>query len=179
MNVIFVGRKSGRVKQFDLRHPVIMSAAALLVLAIVGTALSASYGRRMTEIELPIVQIRHAGQALTKRIQPYDIRIHLPNAHRQGIHFLLQNALGVFDLCLLVQQLSRPITQLIYGVTAAVTGTQTYADGECRAHNGEHQQHRRRHNHRMSQVKLFHSARLAADKNDIHTDLFFQSRGDA
>ncbi len=40
MNVIFVGRKSGRVKQFDLRHPVIMSAAVLLVLAIVGTAFS-------------------------------------------------------------------------------------------------------------------------------------------
>jgi murein DD-endopeptidase MepM/ murein hydrolase activator NlpD len=40
MNVIFVGRKSGRVKQFDLRHPVIMSAAVLLVLAVVGTAFS-------------------------------------------------------------------------------------------------------------------------------------------
>src|SRR5882724_2969398 len=38
MNVIFVGRKSGRVKQFDLRHPVIMSAAALLVLGVLGTA---------------------------------------------------------------------------------------------------------------------------------------------
>jgi murein DD-endopeptidase MepM/ murein hydrolase activator NlpD len=44
MNVIFVGRKSGRVKQFDLRHPVIMSAAALLVLAIVGTAFSIGVG---------------------------------------------------------------------------------------------------------------------------------------
>ncbi|HEY2675629.1 MAG TPA: M23 family metallopeptidase [Steroidobacteraceae bacterium] len=40
MNVIFVGRKSGRVKQFDLRHPVIMSAAVLLVLGIVGMAFS-------------------------------------------------------------------------------------------------------------------------------------------
>ncbi len=44
MNVIFVGRKSGRVKQFDLQHPVIMSAAALLVLAIVGTAFSIGMG---------------------------------------------------------------------------------------------------------------------------------------
>jgi murein DD-endopeptidase MepM/ murein hydrolase activator NlpD len=44
MNVIFVGRKSGRVKQFDLRHPVIMSAAALLVLAIVGSAFSIGVG---------------------------------------------------------------------------------------------------------------------------------------
>src|SRR6201996_2746010 len=44
MNVIFVGRKSGRVKQFDLRHPVIMSAAVLLVLGIVGTAFSVGIG---------------------------------------------------------------------------------------------------------------------------------------
>ena len=44
MNVIFVGRESGRVKQFDLRHPVIMSAAALLVLVIVGTAFSIGLG---------------------------------------------------------------------------------------------------------------------------------------
>jgi len=44
MNVIFVGRKSGRVKQFDLRHPVIMSSAVLLVLAIVGTAFSIGLG---------------------------------------------------------------------------------------------------------------------------------------
>src|ERR1700761_4980634 len=44
MNVIFVGRKSGRVKQLDLRHPVIMSAAVLLVLGIVGTAFSVGIG---------------------------------------------------------------------------------------------------------------------------------------
>src|SRR3984893_16008264 len=44
MNVIFVGRKSGRVKQFDLRHPVIMSTAMLLVLGILGTAFSIGVG---------------------------------------------------------------------------------------------------------------------------------------
>ena len=44
MNVIFVGRKSGRVKQFDLRHPVIMSAALLVVVGIVGTAFSVGVG---------------------------------------------------------------------------------------------------------------------------------------
>ena len=44
MNVIFVGRKSGRVKQFDLRHPVIVTAAVLLVLGVVGGAFSAGVG---------------------------------------------------------------------------------------------------------------------------------------
>jgi murein DD-endopeptidase MepM/ murein hydrolase activator NlpD len=44
MNVIFVGRKSGRVKQFDLRHPVVVAAAAIVVLAIVGGAFSVGVG---------------------------------------------------------------------------------------------------------------------------------------
>jgi septal ring factor EnvC (AmiA/AmiB activator) len=44
MNVIFVGRKSGRVKQFDLRHPVIIVAAVLLVVGILGTAFSVGVG---------------------------------------------------------------------------------------------------------------------------------------
>jgi murein DD-endopeptidase MepM/ murein hydrolase activator NlpD len=44
MNVIFVGRKSGRVKQFDLRHPVLISAAVLCVLVIVGGAFSIGVG---------------------------------------------------------------------------------------------------------------------------------------
>jgi murein DD-endopeptidase MepM/ murein hydrolase activator NlpD len=44
MNVIFVGRKSGRVKQFDLRHPLIIGAAVLFVLAVVGTAFSVGVG---------------------------------------------------------------------------------------------------------------------------------------
>src|SRR3981189_430356 len=44
MNVIFVGRKSGRVKQFDLRHPVVVAAAVLTVLGIVGGAFSVGVG---------------------------------------------------------------------------------------------------------------------------------------
>jgi murein DD-endopeptidase MepM/ murein hydrolase activator NlpD len=44
MNVIFVGRKSGRVKQIDLQHPVVMAAAVLLVIAIVGGAFSVGMG---------------------------------------------------------------------------------------------------------------------------------------
>ena len=44
MNVIFVGRKSGRIKQFDLHHPVIVGAAVILVLGIVGGAFSVGVG---------------------------------------------------------------------------------------------------------------------------------------
>jgi murein DD-endopeptidase MepM/ murein hydrolase activator NlpD len=44
MNVIFVGGKSGRVKQFDLRHPLVVGAAVLTVLVIVGGAFSIGMG---------------------------------------------------------------------------------------------------------------------------------------
>ncbi|HEX3848480.1 MAG TPA: M23 family metallopeptidase [Steroidobacteraceae bacterium] len=44
MNVIFVGRKSGRVKQFDLRHPLVIGAAVALVLAVIGGAFSIGVG---------------------------------------------------------------------------------------------------------------------------------------
>ncbi len=44
MNVIFVGRKSGRVKEFDLRHPLVVAAALLTVLGVVGGAFSVGVG---------------------------------------------------------------------------------------------------------------------------------------
>src|ERR1700685_4574983 len=44
MNVIFVGRKSGRVKQLDLHHPLILAAAAALVFLVVGGAFSVGVG---------------------------------------------------------------------------------------------------------------------------------------
>jgi murein DD-endopeptidase MepM/ murein hydrolase activator NlpD len=40
MNLIFVGRKSGRVKQFDLHHPLVVGAALALALGVVGAAFS-------------------------------------------------------------------------------------------------------------------------------------------
>jgi len=44
MNVIFVGRKTGRVKQLDLRHPLVVATAIGLVFGIVGGAFSVGIG---------------------------------------------------------------------------------------------------------------------------------------
>ena len=44
MNVIFVGRKTGRVRQLDLRHPLIIGAAIAVVLGVVGSAFSIGVG---------------------------------------------------------------------------------------------------------------------------------------
>jgi murein DD-endopeptidase MepM/ murein hydrolase activator NlpD len=44
MNVIFVGRKTGRVTQLDLRHPIVVGTALAMVFAIVGGAFSLGVG---------------------------------------------------------------------------------------------------------------------------------------
>lgn len=44
MNVIFVGRKTGRVKQLDLRHPVVVAAACALAFGVIGGAFSIGVG---------------------------------------------------------------------------------------------------------------------------------------
>ncbi len=44
MNLIFVGGKSGRIKQIDLRHPIVVVAAMLAVFVIVGGAFSIGMG---------------------------------------------------------------------------------------------------------------------------------------
>src|ERR1700689_5519698 len=58
MNVIFVGRKSGRVKQLDLRHPLVLAAAAGRVFLGVGGAFSVGVG----------LGARHRGASTTDQL---------------------------------------------------------------------------------------------------------------
>ena len=76
MNVIFVGRKSGRVKEFDLRHPVVVAAALLTVLGIVGTAFSVgvSLGTHRGAVN-PINQLGNwSAELLRQQAQIEDIK---------------------------------------------------------------------------------------------------------
>ncbi|HVC01065.1 MAG TPA: M23 family metallopeptidase [Steroidobacteraceae bacterium] len=97
MNVILVGRHSGRVKQFDLRHPLIISIAVAVVLLVVGGAFSIGIslgGRQQTpqplrrlgrwsaailQQQTQIEQLRHAFQAkvnaLTLRVGRMDASV--------------------------------------------------------------------------------------------------------
>ncbi len=76
MNVIFVGRKTGRVKQIDLRHPLVLSAAAAVLLLIVGGAFSigmglGTYGRNGS----PIDQLGNwSADLLREQTQIEDVR---------------------------------------------------------------------------------------------------------
>lgn len=68
MNVVFVGRQSGRMKQFDLRHPLVIGAAALVVLAVVGGAFSIgmSLGSRQGAVN-PIAQFGNWSAAILQQ----------------------------------------------------------------------------------------------------------------
>ena len=67
MNVILVGRKSGRVKQFDLRHPAVVSAALLLVLAFLGTAFSIGVGLGVRNVANPIDRLGNWSAELVRQ----------------------------------------------------------------------------------------------------------------
>jgi murein DD-endopeptidase MepM/ murein hydrolase activator NlpD len=76
MNVIFVGRKSGRVKEFDLRHPLVVGAALLTVLGIVGTAFSVgvSLGTHRGAVN-PINQLGNwSAELLRQQAQIEDVK---------------------------------------------------------------------------------------------------------
>jgi murein DD-endopeptidase MepM/ murein hydrolase activator NlpD len=76
MNVIFVGRKSGRVKEFDLRHPLVVAAALLTVFGIVGTAFSVgvSLGTHRGAVN-PINQLGNwSAELLRQQAQIEDIK---------------------------------------------------------------------------------------------------------
>jgi len=76
MNVIFVGRKTGRVKQLDLRHPLVIGAAAALVFALVGGAFSIGMGLGSRERGVnPIDQLGSwSADLLHQQAQIEDVR---------------------------------------------------------------------------------------------------------
>src|SRR5258708_35274854 len=75
MNVIFVGRKSGRVKQFGLRHPLIVAAAVLTVLGIVGGAFSVGVGLGARHSVNPIDQLGNwSADLLRQQAQIEDVK---------------------------------------------------------------------------------------------------------
>ena len=76
MNVIFIGRKSGRVRQFDLHHPLVVATAVALTLGFlggafsIGIALGTHHGRTN-----PIDQLGDwSAQLLHQQAQIEDVR---------------------------------------------------------------------------------------------------------
>ena len=87
MNVIFVGHRSGRVKQFDLRHPLFIAAALGIVLCIVGGAFSVGVG----------LGARHDGASAINQLGTWSSDLLRQQAQIEDVKRVLQekvNALG-------------------------------------------------------------------------------------
>jgi murein DD-endopeptidase MepM/ murein hydrolase activator NlpD len=136
MNIILVGRKSGRVKQFDLRHPVIMSSAVLSVLFIVGTAFSIGVG----------LGARHAGANPVDQLGSWSAELLHQKAQIEDVKRVLQekvNALAmrvgqmnanVIRLDALGKRLTRMANlddgEFDFGHPPALGGAESGADGQ-------------------------------------------------
>lgn len=76
MNLIFVGRRTGRVKQLDLRHPLVIASAVAVVFCIVGGAFSigVGLGARHNSVN-PIDQLGNwSADLLRQKAQIEDVR---------------------------------------------------------------------------------------------------------
>ena len=136
MNVILVGRKSGRVKQFDLRHPAIVAGAVLLVLGVVGGAFSLGVGLGArqgiansinqlgtwsADLLRQQAQIEDVKRVLQQKVNALAMRVGQMNAH-----VIRVNALG--------KRLTRMANlndgEFDFGNPPALGGSDSTADGQ-------------------------------------------------
>jgi len=135
MNVIFVGRKSGRVKQFDLHHPVVLSAAVLLVLGILGTAFSVGVGLGARHVANPIDQlgnwsaelIRQKGQIEdTKRVLQEKVNALAMRVGQMNANVIRLDALGKR----LTRMANLDDGEFDFGHPPAIGGADSGSDGQ-------------------------------------------------
>ena len=135
MNVILVGRKSGRVKQFDLRHPVVVSVALLLVLGILGTAFSIGVGLGARHVANPIDQlgnwsaelVRQKGQIEdTKRVLQEKVNALAMRVGQMNANVIRLDALGKR----LTRMANLDDGEFDFGHPPAIGGAETGADGQ-------------------------------------------------
>src|SRR5713226_7112039 len=135
MNVILVGRKSGRVKQFDLRHPVVVSVALLLVLGILGSAFSIGVGLGARHVANPIDQlgnwsaelIRQKGQIEdTKRTLQEKVNALAMRVGQMNANVIRLDALGKR----LTRMANLDDGEFDFGHPPAIGGAETGADGQ-------------------------------------------------
>src|SRR3979490_2767045 len=100
MNVIFVGRKSGRVKQFDLRHPLLVTVGVLLVLGIVGGAFSTGIG----------LGSRHGTSNLINQLGDWSADLMRQKAQLEDVKRVLQEKVNA--LALRVGQMNANVIRL-------------------------------------------------------------------
>jgi murein DD-endopeptidase MepM/ murein hydrolase activator NlpD len=135
MNVILVGRKSGRVKQCDLRHPAVVSAALLLVLAVLGTAFSIGVGLGVRNVANPIDRlgnwsaelVRQKGQIEdTKRVLQEKVNALAMRVGQMNANVIRLDALGKR----LTRMANLDDGEFDFGHPPALGGAESGADGQ-------------------------------------------------
>src|SRR6202795_3552482 len=136
MNVIFVGRKSGRVKQFDLPPPVIVTAGVLLVLSIVGGAFSVGV----------CLGVRHGAANIINQLGNWSADLLHQQAQIEDVKRVLQEKVNALALrvgqmnanVIRVNALGKRLTRMAnmddgefdFGNTPALGGAESGADGQ-------------------------------------------------
>jgi murein DD-endopeptidase MepM/ murein hydrolase activator NlpD len=136
MNVIFVGRRSGRVKQFDLRHPVVIAVSALLVLGVIGGAFSIGVG----------LGVRHGGVNPINQLGNWSAELMRQQAQIEEIKRVLQEKVNALALrvgqmnanVIRVNALGKRLTRMAniddgefnFGNPPALGGSEGGADGQ-------------------------------------------------
>jgi murein DD-endopeptidase MepM/ murein hydrolase activator NlpD len=100
MNVIFVGRKTGRVKQLDLQHPFVVAAALALVFAIVGGAFSIGVG----------LGARHSGSGPIDQLGSWSADLLRQKAQIEDVRRVLQEKVNA--LAMRVGQMNANVIRL-------------------------------------------------------------------
>ncbi|HWJ33960.1 MAG TPA: M23 family metallopeptidase [Steroidobacteraceae bacterium] len=100
MNVIFVGRKTGRVKQLDLRHPLVVAAALALVFGIVGGAFSIGVG----------LGVRHGGSNPIDQLGGWSADLIREKAQIEDVRRVLQEKVNA--LAMRVGQMNANVIRL-------------------------------------------------------------------
>src|SRR5258707_8064857 len=135
MNVIIVGRKSGRVKQFDRRHPVVVAAAVLTVLGIVGAAFSVGVGLGARHSANPIDQLGNwSADLLRQQAQIEDVkRVLQEKVNALALRVGQMNA-NVIRVNALGKRLTRMANlndgEFDFGNPPALGGAESGADGQ-------------------------------------------------
>jgi murein DD-endopeptidase MepM/ murein hydrolase activator NlpD len=136
MNVIFIGRKSGRMKQIDLRHPLVVSVAAVLVLGILGSAFSIGVGLGARHGRAnPIDQLGNwSAELLRQQAQIEDVRRVLQEKVNALAMRVGQMNASVIRLDALGKRLTRMASidngEFDFGNPPAQGGSESGADGQ-------------------------------------------------
>ena len=117
MNVIFVGRKTGRVKQLDLRHPVVIGAALALAVGIVGGAFSVGVN----------LGIRHRGVNPIDQLGSWSADLLREQAKIEDVRRVLQEKVNA--LAMRVGQMNANVIRLD-ALGRRLTHMANIADGE-------------------------------------------------